>query len=35
MLSKDQKKWLDHLNDNDKVNIIPYNPETKKVFKII
>ena len=35
MLSNEQKKWLDHLNDTDKINIIPYDPKTKIIFNVI
>lgn len=35
MLTPEQQKWLDHLSDTDKIIIIPYNPKTKDVFKII
>lgn len=32
MLNKEQEVWLAHLDDKKKVEILPYNPETKKVF---
>jgi len=35
MITKEQKIWLDHLSDTDKIRNIPYDPKTKKVFKII
>lgn len=35
MLTKEQKIWIDHLSNTDKISIIPYNPKTKEVFKII
>lgn len=35
MITKEQKKWLNHLGDENKIDIIPYNPKTKDVFKII
>lgn len=35
MLTKEQQKWLDHLSDTKKIAIVPYNPKTKEVFKII
>jgi len=35
MITKEQQIWLDHLSDTDKISIIPYNPETKRVFKRI
>lgn len=35
MLTKEQEKWLSHLGDENKIDIIPYNPKTKAVFKII
>lgn len=35
MLTVEQKIWLAHLSDLDRISIVPYNPKTKKVFKII
>lgn len=35
MLTKEQEKWLEHLNDKDKIEILPFNPDSKKVFKEI
>jgi GrpB-like predicted nucleotidyltransferase (UPF0157 family) len=35
MLTSDQKKWLDHLSDTEKVVIVPYNPKTRTIFKVI
>lgn len=35
MLTKEQQKWLDHLSAIKKIAIVPYNPKTKEVFKII
>lgn len=35
MITKEQQIWLNHLSDNTKISIISYNPETRKVFKII
>ncbi len=35
MITKEQQKWLDHLSDKDIIHIIPYDPKTKEVFKII
>jgi len=35
MLTADQKKWLNHLSDTEKISIIPYNPQNKNVFKLI
>ena len=35
MLTEKQKKWISHLDSNNKIHIIPYNPETKKIFNII
>lgn len=35
MITKEQKIWLDHLSDTDKISIVPYNSETKRVFEII
>ena len=32
MLTSEQEKWLEHLNNADKIEIFPYNPESKKVF---
>lgn len=34
MLSQKQKKWLNHLDDTNKIDIIPYDPKTKEVFSI-
>jgi GrpB-like predicted nucleotidyltransferase (UPF0157 family) len=34
MLTEEQEKWLGHL-DNNKVEILPYNPKTKEIFEII
>lgn len=35
MITKEQQKWLDHLSGEDVIHIIPYDPKTKEVFKII
>lgn len=35
MITKEQKIWLDHLSDTDKISIVPYNPKTKEVFGLI
>jgi GrpB-like predicted nucleotidyltransferase (UPF0157 family) len=35
MLTKEQKEWLNHLSDTEKIDIIPYNPQNKEVFKLI
>ncbi len=35
MITKEQQIWLDHLSDTTKISIVPYNPETRRVFKII
>lgn len=35
MLTKEQLDWINHLSSEKKVEIFPYNPETKNVFKII
>ena len=32
MLTKKQKKWIEHLSNVDKIKIIPYNPKVKIVF---
>ncbi|MCK5465916.1 UMP kinase [Candidatus Parcubacteria bacterium] len=32
MLTKEQKKWIEHLSDVDKIKIVPYNPKVKIVF---
>jgi len=32
MLTSEQKKWIDHLSDVEKIKIIPYNPEIVVVF---
>lgn len=35
MLTSKQKKWLDHLSDNNHIKIIPYDIKTKNVFNTI
>jgi GrpB-like predicted nucleotidyltransferase (UPF0157 family) len=35
MLTAEQKKWLNHLNNSDSVGITAYNPKVKFVFKKI
>jgi len=35
MFTRVQQEWLDHLSDTEKIIIIPYNPKTKDVFKLI
>ncbi|MCX6746282.1 MAG: GrpB family protein [Candidatus Parcubacteria bacterium] len=35
MLTTEQKEWLNHLSDTEKISIIPYNPKNKEVFKLI
>ena len=35
MLTKEQKKWLNHLDDNNQINNFPYNPRTKIIFNTI
>lgn len=35
MLTLEQKKWLDHLDDNNKIDNFPYNQKTRVVFNII
>lgn len=35
MLTKEQKVWLAHLSNTNRVKIVPYNPKTKEVFKTI
>lgn len=32
MLTKEQKKWIEHLSNTKKIKIIPYNPKIKVVF---
>ena len=32
MLTKEQKKWIEHLSDKKKIKIIPYDPKVKIVF---
>lgn len=32
MLTKEQKKWLEHLSNVDKIKVAPYNPKVKIVF---
>ena len=32
MLTKEQEKWLSHLSNEEIVEILPYNPETKEIF---
>lgn len=33
MLTKEQEKWLEHLNNSDKIEILPYNPKASIVFE--
>ena len=33
MLTKKQKKWLDHLRDDDKITILPYDPTVPEKFE--
>lgn len=33
MLSEKQKKWINHLPDDDKINILPFDEESQKYFK--
>src|SRR3989339_407507 len=35
MLTKEQKIWINHLSNTDIIKVIPYNPKTKDVFRII
>jgi len=35
MLTEEQEKWINHLSNDIKVEIFPYNPEVKVVFKAI
>jgi GrpB-like predicted nucleotidyltransferase (UPF0157 family) len=35
MITKDQKKWLEHLSSVDKVALKPYDPNTPKLFREI
>ncbi|MCX6810413.1 MAG: GrpB family protein [Candidatus Berkelbacteria bacterium] len=35
MISKEQNEWINHLSDNDKIMIFPYDPEIPKRFGII
>jgi len=35
MLTAEQKEWLNHLSNTDKISIIPYNPKNKLIFKQI
>ena len=33
MLTKEQKKWIAHLSDEDKVSIVPFDPTSKEKFQ--
>ena len=33
MLTKKDKKWLNHLSDQHKVKIVPFNPKVKEIFE--
>ncbi|MDA3840353.1 MAG: GrpB family protein [Patescibacteria group bacterium] len=33
MLSEKQKKWIDHLPDDDEINIFPFDKESQKYFQ--
>lgn len=35
MITKDQKKWLEHLSDSDEIVIKPYDPNSIKIFNEI
>ncbi len=35
MLTAQQKKWINHLSNTDKIKIIPYDPSTKEKFEKI
>lgn len=35
MLTPEQKKWLDHLDDNNQIDNFPYNPKTRVIFNTI
>ena len=35
MLTPEQKQWLNHLSDTEKIKVVPYNPKTKEIFKLI
>lgn len=35
MLTVEQKKWLNHLSDTEKISILPYNPKNREIFKLI
>lgn len=33
MITNEQKVWLNHLTNTDKIRVVPYNPETKQIFE--
>jgi GrpB-like predicted nucleotidyltransferase (UPF0157 family) len=35
MLTTEQKEWLDHLDDKNKIETVPYNPDVKRIFAIV
>lgn len=35
MLTAEQKKWIAHLSDKDKINIVPFDPTAEEKFKKI
>jgi GrpB-like predicted nucleotidyltransferase (UPF0157 family) len=35
MLTKEQEEWLSHLDDKNKVEILPYDPKTRGIFEIV
>ncbi|MDD2758245.1 MAG: GrpB family protein [Patescibacteria group bacterium] len=35
MLTTEQRKWVNHLSDTNKISIVPFSPKTKKIFKLI
>ncbi len=35
MLKEDQKKWIDHLSDDSKIKIVPFDPSSQEKFEKI
>ena len=33
MLREDQKKWIDHLSNDSKIKIVPFDPSSQKKFE--
>ncbi|MCX6781892.1 MAG: GrpB family protein [Candidatus Magasanikbacteria bacterium] len=35
MLTPEQQEWVNHLSDTNIISVLPYNPKTKTIFKMI